>query len=502
MNKIGLRSQIWILVAMAILSLLALSGFTLTAEREGLLSDRRDKTRNLVETAYSLMVYYHGQVGKGVMNDDAARKAAREAIKSLRYEEKDYFWINDYAPAMVMHPFKPELDGKDLSGFKDPVGTALFVEMVRVVKDKGAGFVSYLWPKPGQQVPVAKISYVKGFQPWSWIVGSGIYIDDVEVVVQNRMRQIAVTAVILAAVLSLVTLTILRFIDRQIGCDPRLINDIALQVAHGSLESALFDRVSCKAGAIVSLRTMVHRLQAIVGKIQEISGNLLDKSQEFSNNAELITQGGAIQDNGLANTFTAMEAIASATRQNSASATETGSIAGQVAQDAEKTGQAMDGTVQAMRDIANKISIIEEIARQTNLLALNAAIEAARAGEHGKGFAVVAAEVRKLAERSQIAAGEIGHLSTSSMRIAEQAGELLRALLPNIHKTADLVGQIVQSGAGQQEHQEKVLQSLQELVEISRRNSATSQQVADDSASLRDDAAKLEEEIAFFRQVG
>jgi methyl-accepting chemotaxis protein len=197
-----------------------------------------------------------------------------------------------------------------------------------------------------------------------------------------------------------------------------------------------------------------------------------------------------------------MEAIAAATRQNSASATETGSIAGQAAQDAEKTGQAMDGTVQAMRDIANKISIIEEIARQTNLLALNAAIEAARAGEHGKGFAVVAAEVRKLAERSQIAAGEIGHLSSSSMRIAEQAGELLRALLPNIHKTAELVGQIVQSGSGQQEHQDKVLQSLQELVEISRRNSATSQHVADDSASLRDYAANLEEEIAFFRQVG
>ncbi|MBF0183319.1 MAG: methyl-accepting chemotaxis protein [Magnetococcales bacterium] len=500
MKKMGLRSQIWLLVAMSMLSLLALSGFTLMAERNGLMEDRRNKTRNLVETAYSLLVYYHDLANKGSMTEEAARLAAREAVKRLRYEEKDYFWINDYRPAMVMHPFKPELDGKDLSGFKDPAGTALFVEMVRVVKEKGAGFVSYQWPKPGQQQPVAKISYVKGFQAWNWIVGSGIYIDDVEAAMQERMRQIGVTSAILAVVLSLVAMAIFRFIDKQIGCDPRLIHDIALQVANGSLDRSQFETIGCRSGAVLSLKTMVSRLQEIVSEIQAISGQLIDKSQEFTNNAEAISHGGEVQDAGLANTFNAMEAIAAATKQNSASASETGIIAGQVANDAEKTGQAMDGTVQAMRDIASKISIIEEIARQTNLLALNAAIEAARAGEHGKGFAVVAAEVRKLAERSQIAAGEIGQLSGSSMRIAEQAGGLLRALLPNIHKTAELVAQIVQSGAGQQEHQDKVLQSLQELVDISRSNRTTSQQVANDSTNLREYAEKLEEVIAFFRQ--
>ncbi|MBF0628339.1 MAG: methyl-accepting chemotaxis protein [Magnetococcales bacterium] len=500
LKKIKLQTQIWLLLCLSLASMVTISALTVLDEREAMMEDRRTKTRNLVETAHSLLVYYHEQETKGTLSADAARLAAREAVKTLRFGDKDYFWINDFKPAMVMHPFKPELDGKDLSANKDPAGTFLFVEMAKVVRAQGAGFVPYLWPRPGQQVPVAKISYVKGFEPWGWIVGSGIYIDDVEAMIQKRVREIATLTASLMVFMGLITLAMTRLINTQLGCDPMIIHETATRIASGHLDISEGKYKDCRTGALASLQAMARQLRSTIAEVRTIAGELVHKGQEFSANADAISAGGQAQDHGLAQTFQAMGEIAATTRRNTDNASETGQIAAQVAQDAEKTGEAVARAVHAMREIADKISIIEEIARQTNLLALNAAIEAARAGEHGKSFAVVASEVRKLAERSQGAAGEIMQLSSGTTQVAEEAGVMLHDLLPNIHKTAALVQEIVASGSEQSGHADRVLESLKELVEISHRNASASQNMARDSDTLREYAERLEEVIAFFRE--
>ncbi|MGR5064363.1 cache domain-containing protein [Photobacterium sp. DNB22_13_2] len=154
-----------------------------------IMEQKRIKTRHLVESTHSLLAYFHSLEQQGTLTQAQAKQLAIEALATLRYEHKDYFWINDMTPTMVMHPFKPSLNGQRLDSFKDPNGTALFVEMADTVRQQGEGFVDYHWEKPGFSTPVEKISFVKGFAPWGWIVGSGIYVDDVSALFYSEVRQ-------------------------------------------------------------------------------------------------------------------------------------------------------------------------------------------------------------------------------------------------------------------------------------------------------------------------
>ncbi len=172
-------SKLALVAGLALAGMLILAVLALTAERSMLLEDRKVKTRHVVETAYGVLQRFHSLQEKGQLTEAQAKQEAIATVKSLRYETSEYFWINDLEPRVVMHPIKPELDGKDVSGYKDPDGNALFVEFVKVARASGSGYVDYLWPKPGAEKPVAKTSYVMLFKPWGWVIGSGIYIDDV-----------------------------------------------------------------------------------------------------------------------------------------------------------------------------------------------------------------------------------------------------------------------------------------------------------------------------------
>jgi diguanylate cyclase (GGDEF)-like protein len=163
---------------------------------------KESSTRSTVEVAYGIIASLDRQVGRGEINRDEAQKRAKDMIKDIRYHEREYFWINDLEPRMVMHPNVPDLDGKNLSEFKDPNGKHLFMEFVKVAKNSGGGFVSYMWPKPGEKAPVPKVSYVKLYQPWGWIVGSGIYLDDMQADI-GRLRLISSAGAVLFAIMTL-----------------------------------------------------------------------------------------------------------------------------------------------------------------------------------------------------------------------------------------------------------------------------------------------------------
>jgi methyl-accepting chemotaxis protein len=272
------------------------------------------------------------------------------------------------------------------------------------------------------------------------------------------------------------------------------------QVAQGDLTQRLDIDQKDEIGRLAAaLNGMVDKLKEIVANVQSAADNVASGSQELSASSEEMSQGSTEQAAAAEEASSSMEQMAANIRQNADNAIQTEKIAIKSAQDAREGGQAVTETVGAMKQIAEKINIIEEIARQTNLLALNAAIEAARAGEHGKGFAVVAAEVRKLAERSQNAAGEIGELSGRSVDIAEKAGEMLSRMVPDIQRTAELVQEIAAASKEQDTGAEQVNQAIQQLDQVIQQNASASEEMASTSEELSSQAEQLQETIGFFK---
>ena len=275
------------------------------------------------------------------------------------------------------------------------------------------------------------------------------------------------------------------------------ITENAKKVSQGNLMVELKKR-SENDDLMASLAAMVAKLKEVVLEVQGAADNVASGGQEMSSTAQQMSQGATEQAASAEEVSSSMEEMASSIRQNTDNAMQTEKIAIKSAADAKEGGKAVIETVMAMKEIATKISIIEEIARQTNLLALNAAIEAARAGEHGKGFAVVASEVRKLAERSQSAAGEISKLSTSSVAIAEQAGDMLTRMLPDIQKTAELVQEIAASSKEQDTGAEQINKAIQQLDQVIQQNASAAEEMASTTEELSSQAEQLKATIAFF----
>ncbi len=276
--------------------------------------------------------------------------------------------------------------------------------------------------------------------------------------------------------------------------------DVADRLAAGDLTVAITADTTDETGQLLTaMHNMVEKLKVVVLDVKSASDNVAAGSQELSSGSEEMSQGASEQAAAAEEASSSMEQMTSNIRQNADNAIQTEKIAVKSAEDAQKGGVAVEETVRAMKEIAGKISIIEEIARQTNLLALNAAIEAARAGEHGKGFAVVASEVRKLAERSQKAAAEISELSGSSVEVAETAGELLAKMVPDIQKTAELVQEISAASKEQDSGAEQINKAIQQLDQVIQQNASASEEMASTAEELAAQAERLQHSIAFFR---
>jgi methyl-accepting chemotaxis protein len=248
-----------------------------------------------------------------------------------------------------------------------------------------------------------------------------------------------------------------------------------------------------------AFQAMSLKLREVVGQVNTAAENMASGSQEMSASAEQLSQGSTEQASSTEEASSSMEEMAANVKQNAENASTTEKIAAQSAKDAEASGIAVGKAVDAMQTIAQKINIVQEIARQTDLLALNAAVEAARAGEHGKGFAVVASEVRKLAERSQAAAAEIGTLSADTVKVAQEAGSMLAKLVPDIKKTAELVEEITSASREQDVGASQINQAIQQLDKVTQQNAAASEQVSATSEELSAQAETLQATIAFFR---
>ncbi len=432
-------------------------------------------------------------IGTGVYMEvaEAGLQANSAAvIENLRYgpENRDYFWINDTQPAMIMHPYKPQLNGKDLSASKDPNGKKLFMEMVRVCKENGEGFVDYYWPKYGADQAQPKLSYVKIFKKWNWIIGTGMYMDDIDTLVVARKSQIAKSAAATTAELTHQIEVIKTEIQADIKRVLWLISLVTLIVlAFVQAVSYFFSQASITR----PIKRIIDRLSGGADQIATASGQITSTSQS-------LAEGSSEQAASIEESSASLEEMAAMTKQNADNANQADQLMKQASEVVGQANESMAGLTASMEDISKSgeetskiIKTIDEIAFQTNLLALNAAVEAARAGEAGAGFAVVADEVRNLAMRAADAAKDTATLIEGTTLKVKTGSDLVAGtneafaqVTDSASKVGELVAEIAAASDEQARGIEQVNTAVTEMDKVTQQNAANAQQTASSSGEM------------------
>ena len=311
LSSLSMSRKLGLIIGSALVGIVILCGSFLVQERRLIMAERQAAVRQTVELAHGVIAHAHDQVKQGKLTDEQAQLQAKAALRALRYSGNEYFWVNDMHPRMVMHPIKPELEGKDLSGTKDPGGKALFIEFVKTVQAHGEGFVYYGWPKPGSTEPVDKLSFVKGFGPWGWVVGSGVYIDNVNAVVVGSAVIMAGGSALLGAVLLGIGLVIARHIVREIGGEPAYATEVTRRIAAGDLSVDIQLQPGDQSSLLQAISHMREGVADIVSRVRLCSESVATASTEIAHGNLDLSQRTENQASALQQTAASMEELSS-----------------------------------------------------------------------------------------------------------------------------------------------------------------------------------------------
>jgi methyl-accepting chemotaxis protein len=447
-----MRTKFLAVIFCAVVGLTLVFGLALSLLNNEMWDGRKAKVQQLVETAYSLVAHWDAEARAGRMSEADARKAALEGLRAARYGANDYFWVNDMTPRMVMHPIKAELEGTSLADIRTPDGARLFTDMVEIAKKDGAGFYPYYWPKPGETAAKKKVSYVKLFAPWGWIIGTGVYVDDIEQAFLMRAIEFSALVTIIVALVAALSALVVHLTVKPLDFLGRTVEAIS---SESKLPEKLLARGDEIGGMARGIQVAIDRFKAKISEVEHLKSQEITLVRDGENQRKelvgqfesQITSVTAAMDTAISSLERAVENLdrSIGSSQDATSSVAEGifeaneniqsvsdavghfmvlvgdvtrrvvdasELAHLTALDADQTDISIEKLNDSTRQIDSVTSFIQTIARQTNLLALNATIEAARAGEAGKGFAVVASEVKGLATKTSDSTGEISsHVS-------------------------------------------------------------------------------------------
>ncbi|MEO6352607.1 MAG: cache domain-containing protein, partial [Burkholderiaceae bacterium] len=368
-HSMSIAKKLGLYTFSAVFGVILLTALFLLSERKMMTEDRQSNVRQVVETAYGLLTNYHDLVTKGVLTEEVAKQQTLQAVRNLRYSGTEYFFITDMHPHTLMHPINPALENRDMSDIKDPNGKHLFVEFVNTVKASGSGFVHYLWAKPGSEQPVPKVSFVKGFEPWGWIIGSGIYLDTVETAFMSRLINFSIGTLLLAAVMFGIGMVISRGILKQLGGEPEYAVGITRRIAQGDLTVAVELKNNDQTSLLHAIKTMRDSIAAIVGQVRSGTDTIATASSQIAAGNMDLSSRTEQQASSLEETAASMEELTSTVKQNADNAHQANDLALSASQVAEKGGAVVAQVVDTMasindssRKIVDIIGVIDGIA--------------------------------------------------------------------------------------------------------------------------------------------
>ena len=540
LRRFTIFQRLAILVGIVIFGLIVLSISSLSNQYKSLKNEQYLKTKNVVETAYSIITHYAALEQSQTLTRAQAQSQAMASIRSLRYDDTNYFWINNYQPAMVMHPIKPALEGKDLTNNKDPDGTPLFVEMVDVVKKSGEGYVPYKWPKPGSDKPVDKIAYVKGFNQWQWIIGSGVYLDTID----NTFSQQRTIIVINVMIMIVVVVLFSYFIGRSILTPTRLAAEMMKDISQGEgdLTRTLNENGNDEISQLSrSFNLFVSKIRESLVLVAKSANDVKEHAHAVDDSSKTSQSFIELQNDSSTQVAAAMEQMTHQIHDVSRNAEAAEQAANDAASNASTGKNVVSKTITAIEtlscnietvskvtadlaqesnNIGSVLDVIRSIAEQTNLLALNAAIEAARAGEHGRGFAVVADEVRTLASRTGKSTDEIQamiaklqegakaaveavkssqEISISTVEQASSANESLDEIDRLVSVITDMNGQIARATEQQTSAADEVNLRINDLSQSTEQSLGNTKDLTRASDKLKQSSVELSSVVSRFK---